>query len=718
MQAFRHTSLFRLLPLMLCLTSLSMAARTPADSTSMSVQAGSAVSVADVRESGGLQQIYSEDAAYMPNPAGTIEAWVKLMPGVTSHSELSSQYAVRGGSFDENLVYVNDIEIYKPFLIRAGEQEGLTFVNPDMVSSLKFSAGGFDARYGDKMSSVLDVAYRRPQRNGGRVSLGLLSGGATLEGLSRDNRLTWLAGYRYKTPKALLSSLDAKGTYDPRFQDFQTYMTYRLNPAWNVSLLGYASGNRYVFRPESRETSFGTLDDVHTFTMYYDGQEKDAYRMALGALTAAYQPSAQLRLKWTVSATRLREKEFYDIESSYLLDRTDTDDAPADSVLHIGVGSVWQHARNRLSADMVTLQHDGLKVVRNALIRWSLQWQQDSMEDACASWEMADSAGYVLPSGAALHAANRFTRNRFSGYVQSVFRFDRPQALWHLTTGVRGTYNDLNGEWLVSPRASLSLYPKQWPAWSFHASSGLYAQPPFYKEMRNSRYVLNTEMRAQRSVHFVLETDWDFSMWDRPFRLSGAGYVKQYDRLVPYKLENVRTVYAGENCSDGYAVGADLRLNGCFVPDAESSLSVSWMRTREDIAGDGYGSFPRPTDERLSVNLFFQDYLPGNDSWRVHLNVLYGTALPCSYPYTDRYDLTFRMRPYRRVDIGLSKDFGAVGLFKDIRLQAEVFNLFDISNTVSYLWARTLDASRGEGYFAVPNHLTGRHLNVVLHVSF
>ena len=709
-----------LLPVLLL--ACGAAAAQPAagtDSTAMQVQAGEVTSVADGRGTGSMKQIYSDDMAFMPNPAGTIETWVKWMPGVTSHNELSSQYAVRGGSFDENLVYVNDIEIYKPFLIRAGEQEGLTFVNPEMVSSLKFSAGGFDARYGDKMASVLDVAYRRPERRELRISAGLLTGDVTTEGLSRDGRLTWLAGYRYKSARALLSTLDTKGSYDPRFHDFQAHLTWRAAPDLEVSLLGYVADNRYRFRPESRETSFGTLDDIYRFVMYYDGQEEDSYRMATGALTLAWHPSRRMQLKWMASLTDLREKEFYDVASSYLLDRLETDDsALPDSLLHIGVGSTWQHARNTMSADLASVQHIGQYVVRNGLLRWSLQWQHDRMDDQYASWEAVDSAGYVQLSAPALRGRNRLDRNRLSGYVQTTWRFDLPAALWHVTAGLRGHYNDLNSEWSVSPRLSVALYPKAWPSWSFHGAAGSYVQPPFYREMRDRLYTLHLDTKAQRSVHFVLEAEHEFTLWQRLFKWTGALYYKKMDRLIPYKLENVRTVYAGENLSDGYAVGADLRLNGCFVPDAESWVSVSWLRAREDICGDGRGSFPRPTDERFSFNLFFQDYFPGNDTWRFHLNLVYGTALPYSYPDPDRYDLTFRMRPYRRVDVGLTKTFGKVGVFRDVWLQAEVFNLFDIRNTVSYLWARTLPSdSTGAAFFAVPNYMTGRRFNMKLHVT-
>jgi hypothetical protein len=683
---------------------------------------------------------------YLPSTTGGVEALLKTLPGVVSTSELSSQYSVRGGSFDENLVYVNDIEVFRPFLIRSGQQEGLSFINSDMVSSVKFSAGGFETTYGDKMSSVLDITYRRPSEFGGSASISLLGGSLHLEGISKNRRFTHTSGLRYKTSRYLLSTLETKGEYIPDFFDFQTFLTYDLSSKIELSFLGNISDNRYRFIPETRSTDFGTFQTPLNLVIYYDGQERDRFNTFTGAFTAMIRPHDNLSLKFIASAFSSIEEEKFDIQGQYLineLDNSANSETYGDSILNIGIGTFLNHARNNLDAFIYSVSHIGLLTKGENVVKWGIQWQNETINDKLSEWEMIDSSGYSIPYSdeevllnSVVRASNHLESNRFSTYVQNTRRFEDDKAIYYLNAGIRFSYWDLDKQLLVSPRIILSLKPFWKKNIVFRFSAGYYYQPPFYKEMRYPDGSLNRDIRAQKSIHFVSGSDWIFSAWNRPFKFTTEIYYKYLQDIIPYKLDNVRIKYMAENKAKGYAAGLELKLHGEFVPGAESWVSMSIMKTEEDIVDDYVyeenlqpGYYPRPMDQRLNLGLFFQDYFPNHPDYKVHLNVLFGTGLPFSPPDNERYDLVFRMPSYKRVDIGLSKSLkrenrvfsgkNPLNFFNEIWLNAEIFNLLDINNTISYLWVKTVfNQENLPGEFGVPNYLTGRRFNVRLSAKF
>ncbi len=704
---------------------------------------------AQYRRTNTFVRLNIKDFEYIPNTSGQFENILKTLPGVSSNNELSAQYSVRGGNFDENLVYVNDVEVYRPFLIRSGQQEGLSFINPDMVSSVKFSAGGFGAEYGDKMSSVLDISYKKPQRNGGSVSASFLGGSAHLEGLAANKRISYLAGLRYKTTRYLLQSTDVAGDYQPSFFDFQTYITYRIHPDWEVSFLGNIARNNYRFIPEDRRTSFGTISDAVQLYILYDGQEVDRFDTGTGALIGTYRPSPSLTMKWIVSAFRTNEAETFDIQGRYSLNQIDKElgsENLGDSILNIGIGRFLNHARNFLQGTIASAEYKASYVAGAGEWNWGVKYQREWVDNSLHEWELIDSAGFSIPyDNQQVNLANvslgdlSLRSGRLSSYLQLNRRISTGRSTLYLDAGIRASYWNLNQEFLLSPRVTLWIDPGWRREIQFHLSGGSYYQPPFFREFTDREGNSNLDIRSQRSFHAVAGTDIRFRAWTRPFVFSGEVYYKYLDRLIPYKLENVRIRYAGENMARGYAVGIDMKLNGEFVPGTDSWASLSLMQTREDITGDRYvneegivetpGYYPRPTDQLLNFGMFFQDYLPGNPSYRVQLSLLYGSRLPVSSPYTDRYDRVFRMPPYRRVDIGFIKVFveegdGKIrnGFFAGIRhlsLSAEIFNLLDINNTVSYLWLSTVNNLSGETrQFAVPNYLTSRRLNLKMSLRF
>ncbi len=673
---------------------------------------------------GNMQRVDIKEIRQLPNPAGGIETLIKTLPGVSSNNELSSQYSVRGGNFDENLVYVNDVEIHRPLLIRSGQQEGLSFINPDLVASVDFSAGGFDARYGDKMSSVLDVQYRTPTAFAGNASVSLLNASASVEGRSIQQRFSYLAGVRYKTSQYLLGTLDTKGDYHPDFFDVQSLFRYQISNTWDVDLLVNVARNKYHFVPESRTTTFGTLYEAYHLQIYYDGQEVDHYNNGLGALTFNYRPTGQLLLKFTGSAYKAHEQETFDIEGAYLLHES-TPSISGDSTINIGIRSELQHARNYLDATIYSFSHTGTWNGGNRSFRWSIAYQQETTDNRFNEWVMVDSAGYSIPYHENMitlkdsrRANNHLEVHRLTSYLQYKQQFSGERANWILTAGMRLNYNHVNQEWLLSPRASIAIRPKNMENLTGYLSAGMYGQPPTYRELRDARGNMNLNMKAQRSVHYVLGGSYDFHVGQRPFRLSSEIYYKHLNRLVPYRMENVRIYYAGDNLASGYVAGWDVKLNGEFVENAESWISISLMHAREDIKEDGYGSFPLPTDQWINMNLYFQDYIPGVPTWRMFLNLVYGSPLPYSSPNPIRYDQFFRMSSYRRVDIGLSKEFFKKEkphkFFKQVWCNMEVFNLFDTNNTISYLWVEVASNQQ----YAVPNYLTGRRLNVKLSATF
>jgi len=711
------------------------------------------VSVSARQERGStFQRIDVEDLNYMPTTTGKVETIIKSQAGVSSNNELSSQYSVRGGNFDENLVYVNDVEIYRPFLVRSAQQEGLSFVNSDLVSSIKFSAGGYDARYGDKMSSALDITYKRPREFAGSASISLLGASAHVEGASKTKRFTYLAGYRYKTTQYLLNTLETTGDYKPQFSDLQTQLSYQISRKLELSFLGNYSSSKYQFIPQTRNTEFGTKDLPLNLRIYYDGQEMDQFDTYLGAFTLNWKPRKGLSLKLIGSAFRTSEEETFDIIGQYWineLDNTIDSESYGDSLLNIGVGTEQVHARNYLEANVISASHLGAYRSGNRHIQWGLSYKYQEFYDRISEWEIIDSAGYVIPYNGeeleltkSLKSDNHISYDQFSAFVQNTREINTKKADYFITAGIRGLVWNFNQTTMISPRATISTQPNWKRDMMFHVSAGYYYQPPFYKEMRMPDGAINYDIEPQRSIHLLLGGDYIFKLWDRPFKLTGEAYYKWLNNLIPYKIENVRVSYAGENISEGFARGIDFKLNGEFVPGAESWFTLSFLQTREDVEGDYIqvwngtefvteeaGEFPRPTDQIFTVGLYFQDYFPNHPGYKVHLNAFYGSGIPLSSPVEDQYYTQLRMRPYRRVDIGFSKvikretdiwgERNPLRFFESIWISAEIFNLLDIKNEASYLWIRTISDQQGvPGMFGIPNYLTGRRFNVRISISF
>lgn len=663
---------------------------------------------------------------------GGVEALIKTLPGVSTNNELSSQYSVRGGNFDENLVYINDVEVYRPMLTKSGQQEGMSMINSDMVSSIDFSAGGFDAKYGDKMSSVLDIKYRKPTEFAGSASASFLGATVHLEDVSKNGKFSHISGLRYKTNRYLLGSLDAKGNYNPNFIDFQTYLTYRLNRAFDISFLGNLGKNQYNFIPQTRETSFGTIDQMYKSTIYFEGQEKDKYTTLTGALVANYHPKASLNLKFIASAFQSKEAETYDIDGQYYLkDLEGSGTEYSDTTIQTGVGEFLNHARNYLDVNVYALEHKGAYNSEHHLLNWGAKFQQEKIDDKMNEWILRDSTGYSIPSHGdklELYSSTNMKYNtnstRVTAFIQDTYQIPVAKGALYLTTGLRSQYWSYSGEFLLSPRGTLRYYPAWNSNFVFHLSGGIYDQPAFYKELKDRNGVIYPNTKAQRSTQVVLGTDYIFKAWDRPFKFSSEMYYKYFSNLTPYQIDNVRIRYLPDQQATGYATGLDMKVNGEFVSGVESWASLALMKTEEDVLNDGHGYIPRPTDQRFNFSVFFQDYFPGNPTWKMNLTAFYGSRLPTGPPNSKRYQDVFRIPPYRRVDIGFSKILispdhkpfrnKAFDHIKDMWVSLEVFNLLDISNTISYLWV----SNNSGDMFAVPNYLTRRKINLKLTVKF
>jgi len=699
-----------------------------------------------------FSRIDLKDLQLVPSTTGGIESLIKTLPGVSSNNELSSQYSVRGGNYDENLIYVNDVEIYRPFLVRSGQQEGLSFINSDLISSIRFSAGGFDARFGDKMSSVLDITYQKPREFAGSVSASLLGGTIHLEGIDKSKRFTYLTGVRYKTTKYLLNSLGTTGAYSPKFTDFQGLFTYAISNKSEISFLGNLAINQYNFAPEKDDIDFGTSSKPLNLTIYYEGQEKDQFDTYMGAFTYKYSPNPTLWMKLIASGYNTTESETFDILGEYLineLDNTIGSKTYGDSILNIGIGGFLNHARNYLNANVYSVNYIGEYTSSFHKLTWGAGYQYNSISDKLSEWEMIDSTGFSIPADdnslelkSVIKSKNELVSTKITANFQETWTFQGLTNEYYLTSGFRATYLGLNKQILISPRISFSMKPDWEKDIMFHIASGIYYQPPFYREMRNPTGILNRELKAQQSIHVVAGADYMFKAWERPFKFTAEIYYKYLSNLVPYKVDNVRVEYAGENLAKGYATGIDMKVNGEFVKNAESWFSLSIMQTREDIRNDYYlikegndtrkvepGYYPRPTDQLFNFGLYFQDYLPNNPDYKVHLNFLYGSRLPYSSPSTNRYNEIFRIPPYRRVDIGFSKILkkedsllssgNPLRYFSNIWISIEIFNLLDINNTISYQWVRTISNQSGvEGIFAVPTYLTSRRFNIKLTAKF
>ncbi len=694
-------------------------------------------------------QLDLKDLEMLPSVSGDIETALKTLPGVASTTELSSQYSVRGGNFDENLVYVNEIEIYRPFLVRSGQQEGLSFINSDMVASLQFSAGGFDATYGDKMSSVLDITYRKPQTFGGNVSASLLGGSIHLEGISKNNRFTHSTGIRYKSTRYLLNSFDTEGDYNPVFTDFQTFLTYDLSKNWEISFLGNYANNKYEFIPQDRRTSFGTITDAVQLFVLYDGQEVDRFTTWQAAFSATYRPSEQVRLSFISSTFHTSEEETLDIQGRYSLNALDKEigsENLGDSIMNIGIGRFINHARNFLDATVFSGIHKGSAIYENHHLKWGASYRHEKIDDHLNEWTFVDSAGFSIPysDNRVILADSRWSQNslkssRIMAYLQDRYTLPFDSLDMSVTGGIRINYWDFNRQLLISPRLIITYKPSWKRNAALHLSAGYYYQPPFYKEIRDPQGSINREIKAQKSIHLLLGGELNFTAWERPFKFTTDIFYKRMSELIPYKIDNVRIDYAGENMANGYAAGIDMKINGEFVAGVESWASLSFMQTREDISNDYYfdregeriepGYYPRPTDQLVNFGLFFQDYFPNNPTYKVHLTLLFGSGLPASSPYSDRYDEIFRMPAYRRVDLGFSKVISNTGYsgnsknflkaYESIWIGLEVFNLFDINNTISYLWITTVNnLSQVSQQYAVPNYLTSRRLNLRVNINF
>ncbi len=696
------------------------------------------------RNNQNFTAIDSKIAANLPDASGgSIEALIKTQMGVTSNNELSSQYRVRGGNFDENLVYVNDIEVYRPFLVRAGQQEGLSFVNPELVSDIRFSAGGFDARYGDKMSSVLDIKYKRPNEFGGSASGSLLGGNVHIEGADKNNKFTHITGVRYKTNKYLLGSMDVSGDYQPEFLDIQTYLTYRLNEKWRLGFLGNISRNSYNFDPVDRETTFGTISEIKTLKIYFEGQEKDLFMTGFGAFSLDFSPNNSNNIKLVASGYRTSEDETYDILGQYWLQELGEMDSSGDISYSegedIGVGSYLEHARNYLFGAISNVALRGSHRLGDNNIEWEAKYQHERFSDIINEWELLDSADYNIPLNEenlelsyAYNDENKTESNRYTAFIQENRNFDLSNGNLDLAIGIRGNYWDFNNEFLLSPRMSL-LYTPDWKNnFSFRLATGIYYQSPFYKEYRSQGEGINKNIKAQQSIHLVTGFDYYFTSWERPFKFTTELYYKKMKNLIPYQIDNVRIRYSAKNNANGYAAGVDMKVNGEFVKGIESWASLSIMKTEEDLNNDSYtksngetvypGYIPRPSDQRFNFSLMFQDYLRNNPSFKVNLNLIYGSGLPFGPPNSERYMAINRMPAYKRVDIGFSKELTGsqlypdkkTGTFKNIWIGLEVFNLFDVDNTISYFWVTDVNNTQ----YAVPNYLTSRRLNLKLVTRF
>ena len=661
-----------------------------------------------------------------PSATGNaIEEMIQTQAGVSTHSELSSQYNVRGGTFDENSVYINNVEVYRPFLVRSGQQEGLSVINPDMVENVGFSTGGFEAKYGDKMSSALDITYKRPKRTEGSVSLSML-GASGYFGLS-SKKLTWTNGLRYKSNKYLLGSLETKGEYNPSFLDYQTYLSWQPGKRWQIDFIGNISDNHYNFEPEDRETNFGTMENVKAFKVYFDGKEKDVFRTYFGTFSITNHLSPKTDVSLIASAFSTKEQQRYDIQGQYWLTQTETSE-------NLGVGTYMQHSRDYLKANVQSLKLMMRHRAGKHNIEGGATYKIERITENSAEYEYRDSAGYNVPHTGkdlnmiySLRAQNKLDTKRIEGYLQDTWNFqtnDSIPTLFTLNYGVRYAHWGFNGESIVSPRASLTITPGWNRNLSFRVAGGLYYQAPFYKELRDTTLIngityatLNEKIKSQRSIHALAAMNYRFQMMNRPFKFSAEVYYKAMSRLVPYSVDNVKVTYYGDNEASGHAMGIDLKLFGEFVPGADSWLTFSLMNTRMKLNGK---SIPLPTDQRFAVNLFFTDYFPGTTRWRMSLKLAYADGLPFAAPHKELENDSFRAPAYRRADIGMSyrlydnHDGAKPSIFRNVWLGLDCLNLLGINNVNSYYWITDISGQQ----YAVPNYLTGRQFNGKITVEF
>jgi hypothetical protein len=669
----------------------------------------------------------------IPSVTGGIEAAITTLPGVASFSELSSSYSVRGGSYDENLVYINDVEVYRPYLIRSGQQEGLSRINPDLTSSVIFSPGGFSAAYGDRMSSVLDIRYREPEVREASISLSLLTSSVHAGARSRNGKLYFIAGARYRTNALMLNSLDVSGQYEPRFADIQAMAGYKPGTKTQITLSLWGSSNRYTFMPQSQKTTFGTTAEAYKLYAWFEGGERDRYDNGGGAVTLDIRHNENLSSKVILSGYLSSENENFDIRGAYsltALDKTEGSENNPDTLINAGVGSWLSHARNTLSTDMLSLAYKGSAAAGVSRLEWGLTARHRHHNINVNEWTRVDSAGYT--AGISDDELNLTSFTDHSSIVNSIISevfvinrssFSLAGITCELNAGIRAAYDTYNSEALLSPRLSLSMALSH--QLSVYVSAGAYHQPPGGREMMMQTDETSPVLKAQRSLHFITGMHYDFIAWERPFRFTAEAYGKFFDRLVPYTVDNVRLIYYGGNIAEGYSAGLDLRVNGEFVKGVESWFSLSLMKSEMNIPSYNSGWYPSPFDQRVNFSIFFQDYLPGHPDFRAHINIAFGTGIPTSPPEKDQWDIWFRMPPYRRIDIGFSKVIiggdkrGPGSVIKELVAGFELFNLADIRNTISYTWISTVRNSEGQSLqYAVPNYLTSRSLNLKLTARF
>ena len=677
------------------------------------------------RQTTATEQLDIKNLKDNPSASGNaVEELIQQQAGVSSHNELSSQYNVRGGSFDENSVYINNVEIYRPLLIRSGQQEGLSIINPDMVESIGFSSGGFEAKYGDKMSSALDITYRRPTRSELSASLSLLGG--TAFAAVGNKRLSMSHAVRYKTNRYLLGSLETKGEYRPNYLDYQTFISYRPDSLWTIDFLGNISENHYNFLPTDRETSFGTMEDVKSFKVYFDGQEKDVFRTFFGSLAVSRLLGSKLQTKISLLASAFysKEQERYDIQGQYWLDDTQTSE-------NLGVGTYMEHARNYLTSKVASVKMMVNHKSRKHDIEGALTMKFEDIKEKASEYEMRDSSGYSIPHNPdrldliyTLRSSNHINTIRLEGYLQDTYRFashGERQSFFTLNYGLRFSHWSFSGETTVSPRVSIAMVPAFNNDVTFRFSTGLYYQAPFFKELRDTvttngvtRAVLNNKIKSQQSIHFVGAFDYRFKMKDRPYKFSAEAYYKLMHNLIPYNVNNVKITYYGGNQCDGYAAGLDLKLYGEFVPGTDSWVTFSLMSTKQKMNGKWV---PMPTDQRYAVNVHFTDYFPGTEKWKMTLRLAIADGLPFGAPHSGLEHQDFRAPAYKRADIGMSYclyERGSHGssksAIKNAWIGIDCLNLFGINNVNSYYWVTDVTNQQ----YAVPNYLTGRQINVKL----
>ena len=722
-------------------------------------------------DASSLTRLNAKQATLLPSIGGGIENLVKTLPGVISNNELSSQYTVRGGNFDENLIYVNGVEIYRPFLVGSGQQEGLSFVNSRLVNNIEFSAGGFAAEYGDKMSSVLDVTYKKPRETAASLTLSLLGAEVHAEGILGKDKFSYLVGGRYKNTAIALNVMDTKGSYRPNFTDVQALFHYKINDRLDCSLLGYYSKNQYYLAPESSSADAGFVNSVFRLDVFFEGQEVDDYATGLGALTFDYKPNEHLDLKFITSAYSAYETETYDIFGEYYLGQVETSlgsEQQGNVISNMGTGAYLKHARNAFYVQVYNFDHKGMRVQDRNVLKWGLRYQRQNVDDVVNEWNMIDSAGYSLPHSMdqvgvmpallpdlsldMFHRAhNVLGINNVDGFVQQSLTFplhDESEIV--VTAGLRANYWGYNKKMYASPRVGVAYKPNlEGQDLVFRLSGGVYHQTPFYREIRNRDGSLFKDAKAQRSYQVILGGDYKFRAWDRPFILTSEAYYKYLAHVIPYDVDNVRIRYYADQRAKGYAMGLDFKINGEFVKGIDSWASLSFMRNREDVEGDYYlvdsegkklpfyhhsdaavadtiplGWHYRPSNQLVSFSLFFQDYIPNAPTWKVNMTLTFGTGMPVNDNESDFYVPFKTYPPYRRVDIGFVKQLinegssfskgNPLNYVKNMFLSVEVFNLLNISNTVSYTWVKDIYNTS----WGINSYLTPRYVNVKLVTEF